>query len=299
MTDSKQEASSRRGGRGRPLANSRSPIRTQWSKIAPYALIALFSFLCGAALLVLMIWKAEKLTALGLTGNVYYIVLFPLGLSAGAFFFGVLRSYASYSGKHPGGALELSGPIVAGALVVIGAYFFVPGSATFGLTVYVHGEGGPHELVLRNSGYVVMDLGPDRRREPIGEKGQSYFPAIPANFRGQEVLVWVESENFESVGAGQKRRLEGSSLYLPVRKKSGRIFGRVQDQNGNPIPGAEIRVAGLSSSTDTSGHFEINIPGDRLEPELDLQAVASGYAPKNYTVVPNANELAIILTRVP
>jgi len=28
---------------------------------------------------------------------------------------------------------------------------------------------------------VVLDLGPNRRREPIGDRGQAYFPALSEN----------------------------------------------------------------------------------------------------------------------
>jgi hypothetical protein len=68
---------------------------------------------------------------------------------------------------------------------------------TFPLTVYVHGKDGPQDLVLRNSGDVLLDLGLDRRRQPIGSEGQAYFPAIPPNFQGQEVPIGVESATFE------------------------------------------------------------------------------------------------------
>jgi hypothetical protein len=76
-------------------------------------------------------------------------VLLPLGLAAAGFLFGVLRSYASYRGKHLGGVLELGGPIIAAAMVVIGGFVLVPSPATFPITVYVHGERGPQDVVLR------------------------------------------------------------------------------------------------------------------------------------------------------
>jgi hypothetical protein len=54
-----------------------------------------------------MIWKADLLGRLGLTGNLFYIVLLPMGLAAAGSLFGVVRSYARYSGKQLGGMLEL------------------------------------------------------------------------------------------------------------------------------------------------------------------------------------------------
>ena len=265
------------------------------SNIVLYALISLVSFLCFAGILVLMLWKAEILVALGLIGHFYYLVLVALGLTAGVFLFGVLRSHASYRGTQLGGTLELGGPVVAAALVAIGGMVLAPSAATFPLTVYVHGEHGPQDMVLRASGRVFLDLGGDRRSEPIGVNGQAFFPAIPANFRGQEVLAWVESESFEPLGGAQKRRLDGRSFYLSVRRRIGHVAGRVQGRNGATLAGAEIRVAGLSTSSDSAGHFELTIPGDRLKPEMDLYAVAPGYAPEHYKVVPNANEIIVDL----
>jgi hypothetical protein len=267
------------------------------SKIAVYALVSLVSFLLGAAILGVMLWNAERLVALGLTGKLYYIVLLPLALSAAGFLFGIMHSYASYRGEQLGGVLELGGPIVAAALVVIGGFVLVPNVETFPVTVFVHGEAGPHDLVLKNNGYVIFDLGPDRRREPIGDKGQAYFPAIPAKYRGQIVSVWVDSDDYEPTGADQKSRLDSDSLYLAVRKRGGHVSGRVQDQDGNAIPDAEVQVAGISAHTDSFGNFELTIPGDRAKPEMELTAVAPGYNSKRYPVVPNSNRAVIALDR--
>jgi hypothetical protein len=242
-----------------------------------------------------MLWRAKELIAFGLIDKLFYIVLVMLGLAAMVFVFRVVRSSAYYRGRHLGGVLVLSGGIVAVVLVVVGGVKFAPSMATFPITVYVHGERGLQDMVLRNSGRVFLDLGGDRHAEPIGGNGQAYFPAIPANFRGQEVLAWVESESFESIGGAQERRLDAPSLYLPVRRKSGHVAGRVQDDRGNAVADAEIRVAGVSTSTDSTGHFDLTIPGDRLRPELELNAVAPGYASEHYTVVPNANEIVVDL----
>jgi hypothetical protein len=75
----------------------------RWREIALYGVISLISFLCGVVLLGLMILNADLLGRLGLTGNLYYLVLLPMGLAAAVFLFGVLRSYARYSGKQLGG----------------------------------------------------------------------------------------------------------------------------------------------------------------------------------------------------
>lgn len=284
------------GDPGRTSLKARSSNPRPWHEVAPYAFISLVSFLCGVGLASMIVWKAEKLVTLGLIGNLYYIVLLPLGLCASVFLFGILRSYARYRGKVLGGALEVGGPAVIFCLVVIGGFLLPSPQTPFAMTVFVHGEHGMSDLVLKNSGYVVIDLGPDRRRQPIGEKGEAYFSGIPASFRGQKVHLWLESEAFESIEADRKYALGETSLYLAVRPKEGKIFGRVLDSVGNSLVGVKIRVAGLTTTTNESGDFNLAIPGDRMADELDLEAVSSGYAPVRYRVVPNA-KATVILSR--
>jgi hypothetical protein len=77
-----------------------APQRAKIGEIVPYVLIALASFLCSIGVLGLMLWKAEALYRLGLIGNLYYIVLFSLGLCAAVFLFGVVHSFARYKGEH-------------------------------------------------------------------------------------------------------------------------------------------------------------------------------------------------------
>lgn len=272
---------------------------TGWSKIAPYALLSLGSFLAALALVGLLLWKADLLARLGLTGNFYYLILLPLGLSVAGFLFGALRSYARYQGRHFGGVLELGGPIVGFALVVIGGFLLPPPTANLPLTVFVHGEAGPHELVLRGKGSVMLDLGGDRRSEPIGEKGQAYFAEIPASFRGQMVNVSLDADGYELADPNPKRRLDGTSLYLPVRKKSAHFAGSVQDEEGNPVAGANVSIAGIQATTNAIGRFEILVPGSLVQDALTMQTVASGYTPDHGKVVPGGDDPVVILKRRP
>src|SRR5580658_3720888 len=110
--------------------------RSNRYQIPTYARISLAAFLCCIGLLLLFIFDAEKLTALGLTDHVYYLVLVLMGLTAAVFLFGVIPSSASYEGTVLGGTLKLGGPVVGAALVVVGGYFFIPKASTFPLTAY-------------------------------------------------------------------------------------------------------------------------------------------------------------------
>lgn len=279
----------------RTKTNSKST--NPWQRIAPFALLSLACFLCGMVVLALMLWKVELLVSLGLIGNLYYIVLLPLSLAASGFLFAVLRSYAVYTGKVLGGTLELGGPIVAAVGVVIAGFWLPKPAEAFSVTVLVHGEAGPHDLVLRNIGVVWMTLGPDPRQERIGDKGQADFKNLPASFRGQEVPVSVEAEGFEIVRPSEKYRLSGTSIDVTVRRKTARLAGRVQDEAGKPVLDAVVSVAGTSVKTDATGYFELIVSGDHLKPELSVQVDAAGCATRRTMAVPGANDLVVTLNR--
>jgi len=244
-----------------------------------------------------MLWNAQLLAAFGLTGNYYYVVLLALGLAAAAFLFGVLQSYARFNGRNGWGVLELGGPIVGSALVVVGGFHLVPNPLPFSVTVFVHGEGGIHDLVPKDSGDVVMELGGKVQREQIGSNGTADFKDIPSSHRGEAAPLWFESEQFESAHPEQRYVLSGDDIQFEVRRKSGELSGRVQDENGNPVAGAKIEVAGLSTTTDPMGHFEFTIPGDRLRPQMDIEIAAADYEPARYTVVPNSEHVVLALKK--
>ena len=271
-----------------------------WQRVAPFAVLSLISFLCGMGVLAVMLWKADRLIALGLVGNLYYLVLIPLGLSAATFLFGVLRSYAVYTGKVLGGTLELGGPIVAAALVVIGGFYLPkPAPEAFTITVLVHGEAGPHDLVLRNVGIVWMTLGPDRRQERIGDKGQADFKNIPASFRGQEVPVSVEAGGFEMASPSQKYLLGGPSIDVVVRRKAAHLTGRVQDTEGRPITNATVRIGDVQTRVDTNGHFSLILPVLQESGEVSADVLAPGFKPWHGRFTPNAGEATVQLHQGP
>ena len=88
---------------------SSTPAQTpeQHRSIGPFAVLSLVSFLAGMILLWILVFHAELLVRLGLVGQIYYVVLIPLGLAAAGSLFGILRSYAVYRGQVLGGVLEL------------------------------------------------------------------------------------------------------------------------------------------------------------------------------------------------
>jgi hypothetical protein len=165
------------------IRSSRTQANLQsWSKIAPYTVLFLCSFLCALVPLALLLWKAEKVVELGLTGIFYYLVLSLLGLSSAAFLFGALHSYARYRGKIPSGMLQLGGPVVAFLIVIILGFWLAPAALNFPLRVYAHGAGGPQDLVLRGSGYIIIDTRDSAERHSSATIVRPFFPKFLPTF---------------------------------------------------------------------------------------------------------------------
>ena len=250
-------------------------------------------FALALVLVVAMVANAGKLVAFGLVNQLYYLVLVASGLAAAiALFTGLRRSSALYSGKGPWGALELGGPVVVFALVVLGGALFAPNRGPFALTVFLRGPNG--EILARSEGRVMLHLGPDARVESIGEKGTASFAGVPAEFRGQDVAVTLEAEGFERAETG-KVKLAGESLYLPVRRRAGRLYGVVEDGGGHPVAGAMVDAGGTQTMTSQDGRFELAVAAQQVV----LRVLAKGFVTYRENVTPGGNEMTIPLTAEP
>ncbi|MEA2328828.1 MAG: hypothetical protein QOE68_3787 [Thermoanaerobaculia bacterium] len=270
-----------------------------WREIGPHALLSLAAFVGGLVFVVILLRNAELVKRTMPEGQFFYLILLPLGMSVAAFLFGALRSVALYKGSQFGGALELGGPIVGFALVVwIGLSIRAPDDVkTFHLTVFVHGPGGKNDIVLRNRGAVLLDLGGNRAKAQIREDGQAIFAEIPPSFRNQLVTVGIEDADYELVD-GRQRQLGETSLYLEVRRKPIRIVGNVVDEQGKAVQSAEVTVAGARpATTDPFGNFELVVPPERTRDDLTLQVHSIGFEPWHGAVVPNGGPTTIVLDR--
>jgi hypothetical protein len=276
-------------------------VITSPPNIAAYAIFSGVSFLFGMLILILIVWKAEMLIALGLTGNLFYVLLIPMGLASAGFLFGVLRSVAIYNSTSFGGTITLGGPVVAAALVVWGGFQLPPPPpTTFEVTVLVHGPGGPEDRPLRGKGSIIMVLDGDPHEKAIDPKGAAYFVGIAAKHRNSKpVDIFLEADDFERADRAP-RVLTGDTLYLPIRKRGGRVYGHIlQKANGQPLPMAIVEVAGYTAKTDENGWFDIFVEGDHIDPTLTLYVRADGFASESKEANPGANEITLYLEQKP
>lgn len=197
----------------------------------------------------------------------------------------------------PSAWLSLGG-VMAGLLLLVlflrNARELPPPATNFPLTVYVHGPAGPQDLPLRNDGAVLLDLGGDRRREAIGDRGQAVFPEIPANFRGRKVNITLDAAKYERTDNSQVP-LDGTSIYLKVRRKPSHITGNVTDSRGSPVAGAAVSVAGMSTVSGKQGQFDLTLSHDQIEDQMILRVAAKGYPTWSQEVLPNGGAVTVVL----
>ena len=259
-------------------------------------------YLSGAAFLALTIlagvlWYPDRVVALGLVGGLYYLILLLVPLLPAYLLFKYLDSFGEWTGSILGGTLKLGGAAALYFALILLGWLHPPQAPSFSTTIYLYGPSGPQDLVLRGTGYLMIDTGGLRRKASIGNDGETFFPEIPANFRNQKVLVTLDADGFELVDPHQKVHLNGSNVYVEVRKKPGRITGYVQDDEGIPLPGVALALAGLTQLSDKSGYFEFVVPGDKMQSDLTLKAMSPGFAPWSDSVVPNSNDVTISMHR--
>lgn len=258
-------------------------------------------FVSGASFLVtlgaaaLFVAFADRLTFI--PNFVYYLLLVPLGAAAAAFLFGAMRSYARYSGKTGYGTLELGGPVVAFALIVLGGLFLANPESTFSLAVRVYGPEGRASVITH--GDIMVDLGDDRRVQAIGENGQANFFQIPSRYLAEPIQVIPLVERYAADESGPYQVPPNRVIELQLERvpDSTRIRGTVFDANGRTVSAARLSFGhGLAEAqSDDNGQFAATLPA-REGQTLPLLVTLNGrLVYDNYMVVSESEGLRIRL----
>jgi hypothetical protein len=246
----------------------KSPDSAQPLSAKAYALIALVGFLLGAGLLLVYIYEVPRLIGSGTQSQIFYLLLIPWALSCAAFLFGTMRSYARFSGKHLGSALELGGPVVLFSLVLAGGFKLVPPAPqTFDLTVRAHGADGGDPMIT--SGKLTLDLDTDRRVQFIGPSGEADFKGIPPRFEGARVRILPQVEGYEE--KWQEEQLHGHTLDLSLQRATAPVTVLTGSLSPPPAQAGDIKILVEGQKGETSpdeyGRFELRVdgkPGDRV-----------------------------------
>lgn len=251
-----------------------------------YAIIALVGLLFGVGLLLFYVYEVPRLAENSAQNQVYYLLLIPWALSCAAFLFGAMRSYARFTHKQVGNALELGGPVVLFALVIVGGYKLVPQpSPTFDLTVRPYGKDGGDAVIT--TGRITIDLDTDRRTESVDSEGEANFKGIPSRFQGATLRILPQVDGYTE--EWQRHKIRGNVLQLPLVRQA-KLMTRL---TGSIIPPSKqsvvkIIVAGqnVEALPDEFGRFELNVNG-KIGDRVRLQVYADGeLAYDDYQVLP-------------
>jgi hypothetical protein len=278
---------------------------TSWQKAAPFAVLSLVTFVIGMGVLAVILCNRNQWAGFGPLGNLlYYIVLLTLGAASAAFLFGVFRSYAQYSGKVLGGTLELGGPVVVFALVVVGGFYLLnraPGdlkaaSGEFMVTVLVCGESGRRDMP--KTGKVVMLQEPQlSSSRTFGDSGRVTFEHVAAKYRAQKVSFRVDASGFEMTTPNAPYVLSEEFVNLSVRRRPECLAGRVQDTNGDPVPKATLCIDGQAIDVAPDGTFNYLFLSSSSG--VHAETSAHGYEPRLDKLLPKSNDTTIVLHKKP
>lgn len=217
------------------------------------------AFVLAIVLAGLFIAFADRLTFV--SNAVYYILLMPIALAAAAFLFGAMRSHARYKGQASLGTLQLSGPVVVFALVLLGGLMLANPVATSSLTVRLYGSADRADLVT--DGEVVLDLGDDRRTRAVGPDGQVTFAQVPVQFLSSAVMVIPRVRGYRVKEAGPYPVPPTRVVELELERvaDSTTVRGAVFDEQG-PVADALVNFVhgAVTSQTDANGNFAVVLP---------------------------------------
>ncbi len=168
---------------------------------------------------------------------------------------------------------------------------------TTSLTVFVHGKSGPHDIILRQQGHVVLDVHGERKRQAISENGEAYFPNLRV---GDTVRLNVDfSEPYRALNSDSLYVIRpNGKIYLPVALQGlDRVSGTViwRDQ---PVPDVIVSINTIRDTTDATGYYELYIPEALQRREQTVSFFKPGFNLLRKKAYPQTREsLNVVLSR--
>jgi hypothetical protein len=246
----------------RTTNNSESKKQTGWLIVSGIAFLV--TILASGVL----VFFGKQLESIGIVGNVYYIVLIPLGLSSAAFLSGAMKSYASFTTNESFayGKLRLAGPVVIFALVV-GGGFIMPNlnkEKYFDIKFRIVGFDNSPELF--NTGKLILYIGKEPKTANIHD-GEAIFYNSPEIYSNKIVKVFPVIENYQ-VTDSSNILISRKSDYIDIRvvrtKESlvTNVRGSIINRDNAPVKNAFINFgSGLATGfTDQNGDFFFTVP---------------------------------------
>lgn len=168
-------------------------------------------------------------------------------------------------------------------------------------TVYVHGKAGKQDMILRQLGYVIMDVHGERKRSSINENGQAFFQNLKI---GDSVRIEIDfSEPYKSQYPDSIYiiTMEGK-IYLPVSLQGlGNLRGSVL-YDDQPMPDVsvklDVRNSAIYQITGKSGEYNFSIPDSLQAKEYQIWFSKKGFKTRQFTAYPQTGKpLNIIMEK--
>jgi len=201
-----------------------------------YAAISVAALLLSIWLLDHLISNAGPLGSSGLTRPTYYSLLVVMGLAVAIFLFGAMRSRAVFTGTMPSRRLELAGPPVIVALVVIGGFLLASPIDRFNFTVRVFDE---HVQPVRAGGSLSVYLSQAIVTAPLTPQGEATFKEISRSLRGLSTRITAEVKGYRLQEPLKQYRLDRDVIEVTMvpDTKEGPEVGQLEEPVIQLVPG--------------------------------------------------------------
>jgi hypothetical protein len=193
-----------------------------------YMIISAVCLAITFVFLLVLSHESANLVRSGTREFMFYILLFPLGFSAMAFVFGVMKSYAEFTGQTVWGPVKVTGPLVVLGLVVYGGFRLVPrvppasDSGIFDITVRVKDSNGQPIT----NGIITVYYGKKSDSQKINPDGEVNFKEIAAKFRNDSSKVTANVDGFRLAKPDSFYRLSEDVIEVEM----------VKEPDENPAP---------------------------------------------------------------
>jgi hypothetical protein len=237
-----------------------SEIRPQPMKPSTYAWLAGGGLLVSIGLLLFLVFQADRVVAAGLDHRVFYVLLIPLGLAAGAFAYGAMISTGTFSGRVGPGEVKLTGPVVFAALVVAGGFFMVPNGGSVTLVVRVYSGDAAGAAIV--GAEVVLDAGQARSTARTDGGGQAVFAGVGRSESASGVTVAVTADGYESVRRSLDAIPVSGVVEVGLTALPATLIGTIQERgSAEPAVGVILNFASGAAvdTTDEMGNFRVEL----------------------------------------
>lgn len=168
-------------------------------------------------------------------------------------------------------------------------------SDSFSVTVLVHGKEGRDQLILKNQGEVILDIGGDRKERHINHQGKAIFLELPGKYENETALISVvHPQPYFPVERDKEYQLTPNKvIYLPIKLTGlNKIKGLVIDaESESPLDSVRVSVENVATYTDEFGWFELDIPQEKQAKFVRVTFLKDGYIMEPLdSIAPHTNQ---------